>query len=165
MTHSTSDVREGLRNWGRWTQQPKPHFERTASVFGRIKEMGENAGIHGDGIKYDLLEVDGDVFMCPPDGGMGDMVDRAGSALAHDLRCRLFADAVANLPAQQRAAIITMYVVPLREDPRSIREVARQLEKDYSTVKESLATAHTKIGRRVYGTFELVEAASEQQAA
>eukprot|EP00456_Euglypha_rotunda_P026519 TRINITY_DN21361_c0_g1_i1.p1 TRINITY_DN21361_c0_g1~~TRINITY_DN21361_c0_g1_i1.p1 ORF type:complete len:182 (-),score=35.40 TRINITY_DN21361_c0_g1_i1:346-891(-) len=155
MTHSIKDVREGLRNWGRWTQQPKPHFARSVSIFGRIREMHENAGISGDGIRYDLVEVDGEAVMCKPDGGMADMVDRIGEAMAHDLRCRLFADAVANLPGQQRSAISIMYVVPLREDPRSIREVARQLERDESTVREAVSAAHRKVGSRVYGTFEV----------
>jgi hypothetical protein len=138
--------------WGIWAQQPRVEYERSSSVFGRIHEEQENAGIHGDGIRFEII----DGVSCRPDGGMARAVIAKGRAIAHDIRCRETAEAISCLPAQMRNAIVHTYVVPHRESPRGFAEVARRLDIDESTVREYLRVAHERIARRIYGPFEIV---------
>lgn len=141
-----------LKLWGRWTQEPRPEFTPSSSVFGTIKEMEGNAGIHGDGIRYEII----DGVSCPPDGGMARAVVRRGRAIAHDIRCRETADAVSRLPDQMRRIVRDTYVVPVREHPRSAREVARRLRLHHSSVQGALDAAHARVARSIYGPFEVL---------
>lgn len=145
-----------LKLWGRWVQQDKQHFAHYSSVFGRIREMQDNAGIHGDGIRYELIEVDGESVMCPPDGGLSRAVERQAADLLHDIRCRETHAAVSMLPDAMRRTIIAVYVVPAREQPRSARRAAEKLSINHKTVLEALKTAHERVAREVYGPFEII---------
>lgn len=142
-----------LMKWGRWTQEPQRHFGRSSSPFGKIAEMQDNAGVRADGIRYEIIEVDGDSVSCPPDGGMWHECERAGKALSFDIQCREVEDAVSRLPEQMRKAVINTYVVDKLEDPRSTHEVARRMRLSQSTVHESLSAAHMRISKSIYGAF------------
>ncbi|HEY0916525.1 MAG TPA: hypothetical protein VGE22_16750, partial [Solimonas sp.] len=143
-------VQYRLMKWGQWCQEPAPVLSRCSSPFGRIAEMKENAGIRGDGIVFDLIEVDGEVVSCPPDGGMSAMVERQGRAQAHDIRCREVNEAVLRLPQGMRRIIEQTYQVPHREHPRSARVVAELLKITQQTVQEALKIAHKRISASIY---------------
>lgn len=145
-----------LLQWGQWTQEPRREFGRSSSPFGKIAEMHENAGLHGDGIRYEIIVVDGKSVQCPPDGGMWAECERAGRALSFDLKCREVEEAVACLPDAMRKAIIETYVVARKNDPRPQKEVAKRLKVSRSTVRDALKTAHGRIALRIYGPFQLV---------
>jgi hypothetical protein len=157
-------IQARLMHWGQWSQQPRQHFDRSSSVFGRIAEMQGNAGIGADGIRYDMITIGGETVMCRPDGGMAEMADRAGRAMAHDFRCREIQDAIGHLPEVMRNTIKATYRVPYREKPRSSRMVAEMLGVSPATVVESLRRAHEKIAGHVYGPFEVVAGPDEVQS-
>lgn len=144
-----------LMMWGQWTQEPRREFARSSSPFGRIVEMQDNAGIVPDGIRYEIITVDGEAVSVPPDGGLSEACERAGRSLAHDMRCREVESAVADLPDGMRKAIITVYVVPRREKPRSEREAALRLGVSQQTINEALTKAHARVSRQIYGMFDL----------
>lgn len=149
-------VQHRLMCWGRWVQEPRREFAHSSSVFGRIREMQENAGISGDGIRYDLIEVDGDAVMCPPDGGLSRAVERRARELAYDIRCRETHAAVAMLPDGLRSAVIHVYVVPQRERPRSARRAAERLGVSDKTLRKRLDEAHERVALEIYGRFEVL---------
>lgn len=153
-------VQSRLAKWGRWVQEPRPELSRSRSVFGRIQDDRENAGIHGDGIRYDLVTVDGDTVSCPPDGGMSAAVEWRGKALAHDMRCRETARAVGMLPQALRAALQERFVVPPREKLRSATIVGLRLGITGSAAEKRLERAYDRIARDIYGPFEVVEVAA-----
>jgi len=157
-------VQYRLMKWGQWCQEPAAVLSRSSSPFGRIAEMQENAGIRGDGIVFELIEVDGEVVSCPPDGGMSAMVEQRGRELAHNIRCRETNEAVQHLPQAMRRAIWETYVVPHRERPRSARVVAGRIGVDESTVRESLKGAHAKISARIYGPFDFADERQDEVA-
>jgi hypothetical protein len=161
MTIRKHTVEYRLMKWGQWTQEPQRHFGRSTSPFGTIAEMQDNAGIHPDGIRYEIIEVNGDSVSCPPDGGMWHEYERAGKALAFDIQCREVEEAVSRLPCQMRKAIIHTYVVGRLDDPRSTHEVARRMNLSQSTVRESLSVAHQRVSRAIYGAFSLAECTRE----
>lgn len=149
-------IQHRLKHWGEWSQEPRRDWGRSSSPFGKIAEMHENAGIHADGIRYEILTVDGQSFSCPPDGGMSAEVERQGRAMAHDIRCREVEEAVSNLPQAHRLAIIHTYVVPRREKPRSTRAVSDLMSCSHTQVARLLSEAHERLARRIYGEFEIV---------
>lgn len=156
-------VQHRLMTWGRWVQEPKREFARSSSVFGRIHEMQENAGIYADGIRYELIEVDGDSVMCPPDGGLSREVERRARELAHDIRCRETHAAVSMLPDDLRLTIIHVYVVPVREEPRSMRAAAKRLGVSDKTIGARLKSAHERVAREIYGRFEVVAGSDDEE--
>lgn len=154
-----------LQKWGQWTQEPRREFGRSSSPFGKIAEMRENAGIRADGIRYEIIVVDGKSVQCPPDGGMSAECERAGKALSFDLQCREVEEAVASLPDGMRRVIVDTYVVDKLEEPRSQERVADRLKLSRSTVRDALKTAHVRIAARIYGPFMLAELADEEEQA
>lgn len=144
-----------LMEWGRWTQEPRRDFGRSSSPFGKIAEMHDNAGIHADGIRYEIISEGGETFSCPPDGGMSAEVERNAKALAFDIKCREIESAVSELSDAARRVVIATYVVPKRERVRSGRQAADKLGITQQAVHEHLENAHEKVSRRVYGAFHI----------
>lgn len=106
--------------------------------------MRENAGIRGDGVAYDMIstEEDPEVTACRPDGGMADMCDRLGYAVAREARCREIAQALHDMPAVYREAIKAMYHVEQRERARTFSVAAYKLGKPKSTYQLILTSAY-----------------------
>ena len=149
-------IQERLEKWAQWTQEPRRQFGRSSSPFGKIAEMRENAGIRADGIRYELITVDGVSVSCPPDGGMWSEVERQGRAMAHDMRCREVDQAVADLPTPNRMAIIHTFVVSRREKPRTTRAVGDLMACSHNQVAKLLREAYARICYRVYGPFQVL---------
>lgn len=153
-------VQRRCQQWGQFVQQSRVHFTRSASVFGRIKDMHGNAGIHGDGIRYDI--VDG--VSCRPDGGMSALVEQRGRELAYNIRCKETHDAIMQLTSELRAVIEATYIVPYREKVRSTRDVGEVLGLNYRKVARQLVRAHELIADRVYGNFQVVCSGDYEEA-
>lgn len=145
-------VQHRLQQWGRWMKSPRIHFTPTVSPAANMVEMKENAGIHGDGMKFEII----DGVSIPPDGGMSRAVERRGRELAHDARCRETNEAVMTLPLRMREAVIRTFVIEDREDPRTQELVAELMHLSVRTVQEYLETAYERVSRRIYGTFEVL---------
>lgn len=149
-------IQHRLQQWAQWTQEPRRLFGRSSSPFGKIAEMQENAGVHVEGIRYELITVDGVTVSCPPDGGMWSEVERQGSAMAHDMRCREVESAVADLPLDHRMAIVHTFVVTRREKPRTTRAVGDLMDCSHKHVQKLLREAYVRVSYRVYGPFEVI---------
>lgn len=157
-----------LKQWGDWTLEPRRDWGHSSSPFGKIAEMQENAGIRADGIRYEIIEFDGESISCPPDGGMWAEVERQGKAMAFDIKCREVEQAVSALPQSHRLAVIHTYVVGKKEDPRSSRVVADLMKISHKTVSLLLKEAHKRVADAVYGVFQVLpsdEEASLDEAA
>lgn len=145
-------VQARLQKWGRWRQQPRPQLAAWPSIFGRIKDEGGNAGIHGDGIRYEII----DGVSCPPDGGLSKAYVKAAKATTWDTLCREVDEAVNSLPPRRRLIIETVYIVAPREHPRSQARTAALLELERTTVRESLNLAHAFVADRIFEKFVLL---------
>lgn len=132
-----------LREYSRVRHDPEVN-SFGPSPFARIQEMQGNAGIRGKGIRYDMIttEDDPEVTPCPPDGGLGDLIDRKGRYLAHQMRAQEMATAIHQMPWQYREAIHAMYHVAAREKCRTFDEAARKFGKPRSTYQLILTSAY-----------------------
>lgn len=118
-------VEQLLERYSAWRTGAPLEFPSRPTVEARILEMQENAGMPGgSGVKYPIYEVDGEVFSCAPDGGLGDLCDMLDGRMRYDRRMREVAEAVRRLPDRHRAVIEAIYHVERRERPRSVRVVA-----------------------------------------
>ena len=134
---------------GRLREYARVRHERPVSTFGdspfaRIAEMKENAGIYGNGIRYDMIttEDDPEVTPCRPDGGLGALADRAGDALTRQIRCQEVATAINQMPTPYREAIFAMYHVEQRERCRSFMDAAAKCGKPKGTYQLILTSAY-----------------------
>ena len=164
-----------LWTWGQWVYEMRSKMLMIGGVAKQIGDSGQvaqiapvgwardrnAAGSHSDGIKYQII----DGVPVPPDGGMGELIERRAASIAHHLRCKETNEAVSWLPQGMRRIVVDTYVVPGRGKPRSTRLVAERLMLNQKTVQESLQTAHEKLARRIYGPFEIVEETEAEKAA
>lgn len=163
-----NSVRSRLAHWGRWIQEPRHDITRSVSPSGNLVDQRNAAGSRGKGLHYDTLIVDGDAVQCRPDGGLSREVERRANVIAHNMRCIETHRAICDLPDEMRRAVIDKYVVrhgARPGSPRSNAEVARRLGKSESTIHESLESAYTRLSERIYGRFEVLEDADEQDQA
>ena len=137
-----------LYEWSRTRHYEEPN-PWPASPFYKIHREQENAGAHGSGIKFDIIEVDGESIAVPPDGGMGEFCERHERRMHFHLRAREVASAVDMLPPDLRAVVIETYRVSQRERPKSERvvalamgitriEVIKRLERAYGWLSRDL---------------------------
>jgi hypothetical protein len=121
-----------LREYGQWCEQGALQVTVGHSIFGRIREMQENAGLHSEGWQPDI--VDG--IACRPDGGMMLLMERIGAEAARDNRCREIAALVPHLPQAHRRVLTVVYLGP---EPRTAREAAKVLEVSVGKFQERKA--------------------------
>ena len=135
-----------IREWAKVRHWEKPN-SFPASPFAKIAEMQENAGIRGDGIRPDMIEVDGESIACRPDGGMAAYCGRNDKTLAFHIRARETAYAIMGLPEPLRVVVLEMYTVAQRERPKSDRTVAELLGLPRLEVIKRLERAYGWVGR------------------
>lgn len=137
-----------IREWAR-VRHWEPPNAFPASPFAKIAEMQENAGARSVGIKYDMVQEEGDAeaVACRPDGGMASFYERKDPSLGPHIRCRETAFAIAGLPVDLRIAVLAMYSVPQRERPKSDRAVAELLGLTRLEVIKRLERAYGWVGR------------------
>lgn len=135
-----------VREWGRVRHWEKPN-SFPASPFAKIAEMHENAGIRGDGIRADMIEVDGESIACRPDGGMTAFCEKFEKGMPFHIRARETAYAIYGLPEDLRVVILEMYRVPQRERPKSDRAVAEALSLTRLEVIKRLERAYGWLAR------------------
>lgn len=137
-----------IREWARVRHWEAPNAF-PASPFAKIAEMQDFAGARGVGMKYDMVQEADDAVAtaCKPDGGMADFYERQRRSLSPHVRCRETAFALASLPAELRAVVLAMYVVPQRERPKSDRAVAEALGLTRLEVIKRLERAYGWVGR------------------
>lgn len=141
--HGPQTVVGRLREYCRVRHEPEVN-SFGPSPFARIAEMKGNAGIRGKGIRYDVIttEEDPEVTLCPPDGGLGELIERKGRLLEHHMRCQEMATAIHQMPWQYREAIHAMYHVAVREKYRTFGEAARKFGKPKGTYQLILTSAY-----------------------
>jgi len=122
-----STIEYRLVEFGEWLNEPGLHVAAGWSIFGKIREEQENAGAHGDGIKPDIIVIDGEATMCRPDGGLAALAEQMGREIARDNRCRDILDLLHYLPDHHRDVMKATYVAPARDVPRSARAAAKLL--------------------------------------
>lgn len=91
----------------------------------RSKETG--------GVRMEIVVHDGDSVACPPDGGMGAMVDRMFYAIQKDNRCKEIAAIVGAMPADHLTIVQCTYIGHWRDVPRSSRAAAGILGVSHAT--------------------------------
>ena len=112
-----------LREYAEWRNDGPLDVPVGESVFGRIARDQENAGIHGDGIKPEII----DGIACKPDGGLGMLVERMGYDIARDRRCREIHELLPYMPVKHREVMDATYIGLAREVPRAERSAATLL--------------------------------------
>lgn len=126
-------VRRRLEEYAEWTNAPAPNYSSGSSIFARIQDSHENAGISG-GFRPDMILVDGEAVACRPDGGLGRMAEDLGRMIARDNRCREIHDIVPYIPVFLRRVFEAAYVGI--EVPRPDEEAARRLGISKSTFQK-----------------------------
>lgn len=123
MRNHNMTIEARLIEYAEWLNDPALNCAVGWSVFGRIQEDQENAGLHGDGFKPEII----DGVPCRPDGGVGALAERLGRDIARDNRCRDIHDLIQYLPAHHREVMAAAFVGERREVPRSVRSAADRL--------------------------------------
>lgn len=123
-----ADVERRLDEYATWRNQPDMIYPSGASVFARIHEMQENAGVRAQGIKPDILVYNGEAVMCRPDGGMARKAEVLGELMETEQRCIAIHDLVRYLPDDLQRVFLATYVGPPREVPRRERDAAERLQ-------------------------------------
>lgn len=151
-------VKNRLREWAGWVHSPAYSAYPSSGVEYRILKEQENAGRRGDGMKFEIIEVNGESIACRPDGGMSQHAQRAGRQLALDNRCIETHKAIGFLPLALRQVIIRRWIRPdQRDKPLSFRDVGNLLEIPEETARDRHAKALTKLERHIYGPFTLAQ--------
>lgn len=101
--------------------------------------------------KMELIVHDGGTAMCPPDGGLGRMVDRMAASIDRSKRAAEVGECLRFMPSDLRAIVRVRYeqVVNPRELPRQDVECIRMLnipERTYFYRKKAMLTW---LGRRL----------------
>lgn len=132
-----------LREYARVRHRPQVNAFQD-SPFAKIAEMQENAGIRGSGIRYDMIstEEDPEVTPCLPDGGLGELAERAGHSLTQQIRCQEVATAINQMPEMYRSAIFAMYHVEHRDRVRTFTDAAAKCGKAKGTYQLILTRAY-----------------------
>lgn len=148
VTDGAQTAKGRLYEWSRERHWGVPN-SFPASPFAKIAEMQDNAGARSVGIKYDMVQEEGDeeAVACRPDGGMSALAEKHRKALPHHIRARETAASIATLPEALRIVVLTMYGVTLRERPRSDRVVSDLLQITRLEVIRRLERAYGWIGR------------------
>lgn len=153
-------VRSRLIQWGQWIQNPKQVHTRLASPNGRIADDKHANGIHGDGIRYEII----DGVSVPPDGGLAREMECRARAWGWDTRAREVNEAIRKLTPAMEQVVQAVYVVDARSQPRTLREVAAKMNKAHTTIAECLDAAHKRIAREIFGPFEVLPDAANTHA-
>lgn len=127
-------VRRRLEEYAEWCNAPAPNYSSGSSIFARIQDSHENAGISGSGMRPDIILVDDEAVACRPDGGMGRMAEDLGRMIAADNRCREIHDLVPYIPDFLRPVFNAAYVG--FEVPRPDEEAARRMGVSKSTYQK-----------------------------
>lgn len=81
------------------------------------------------GVRMEIVTTDGDSVACPPDGGLGRMVERMAGAIDKSNRCCEVRDLLEVMPADLRALVDVTYrnCASPRDVPRSPEASANML--------------------------------------
>ncbi len=122
--HSQQAVEQRLEEYAAWRNQDGTQYPTGDSVFGRIQDMQENAGLHGDGFKPDII----DGVPCRPDGGLARRAHQLGWQIDMDQRCSEIHDLVQFMPSDLVRVLEAAYIGPPLEVPRPDRDAASRLK-------------------------------------
>lgn len=80
--------------------------------------------------RMELVTHEGDSVLCPPDGGLGAMVDRMAASIDRSRRCREVGELLAMMPRDLWGVVDVTYrsVMNPREIPREAEEAWRMLQ-------------------------------------
>lgn len=135
-----------LLEYCRWLQEPGVNYMPASSgALARLADEGRDSrrkalqrGIRSrqgptsreirsketGGVRMEIVVQDGDSVACPPDGGMGAMVDRMFYAIQRDSRCKELADLILVMPLEHSATVQCTYIGHWRDVPRTGKAAA-----------------------------------------
>ena len=138
-----------LIEYCRWLQEPGVNYMPASSgALARLADEGRDSrrkalrrGIRSrqgptsreirsketGGVRMEIVVHDGDSVACPPDGGMGAMVDRMFYAIQQDNRCSEIAAIVSEMPADHLTIVQCTYIGHWRDVPRTGKAAAGML--------------------------------------
>lgn len=143
--------------------QPKPHngdehdkrLNGPQTVQGRLREWARSRHLPSlnvwppESAIYSVLHSPGRSTNGKSDGGLGSFCDRDSGALRAVMRARETGEAVKALPLLLRQAIEAVYVVELRERPRTARAAADKAGIPTMTLYDRLTKAERIIARHI----------------
>lgn len=93
------------------------------------------------GIRMEIVTVDGDSVACPPDGGMGAMVERMAASIEMSNRCRVLGEIIEMMPLDLLSFVRATYYdcVGVNEIPRPYKEAMRMMGVEKSVYFERKA--------------------------
>lgn len=138
-------ARGRLYEWAR-VRHWEPPNAFPASPFARIAEMQDFAAARGVGIKYDMVQEEGDTeaVACKPDGGMVNMCARLENvphSHAMRMRCRETQAAIDVMPKAYRLVVRSMYEVERLERPKQIAGAAEKAQMEETTFRKTMDLA------------------------
>lgn len=92
-----AQAEQRLIEYGTFCRHPITLRNGIRCTLGRVVEMGENAGIFGDGANYETFVLDGESVSVRPDGGLGELMATQQSELRAVIRAKETHDAVFGL--------------------------------------------------------------------
>lgn len=95
------------------------------------------------GIRMENIVIDGETTVCPPDGGMGAMVERMASAIERSHRCRAVGELLDRMPRDMFTIAYETYgnCASPRDVPNTAQGAARRIgisERTYFTRKKQM---------------------------
>lgn len=126
-----ASIESRLKEWALWRLEPGLSCFPQATVQHRIMVEQENAGARADGVQMQVIGEDetGPEAICPPDGGVGAMVDRMAGAIVRDRRCAEIQKAFIQMPDAYQLIVRSLYFCEHPRDiPRSWKAAAQMIE-------------------------------------
>lgn len=142
--HGPQTVVGRLREYARVRHEEQPNVYPSQNTLYRVMQERENAGARGGGIQYDIVQTEDDLegTPVPPDGGLGELVDRLGRNISRFARAQEIATAINQMPKQYRHAVAAIYHVEQRERCRSMADAAGKLGMPKSTFQLLIGAAY-----------------------